>query len=138
MKVNLTYTGNDTYEVINEDGNVLSIDTLPVGEKKAFSPVQIVMAALASCLSADLVHVFRKRKQAIKHLSAHIQGERAKETPHKFISLSLHYTLESSEITQQEAEKYLNLSIEKYCSVAASLHHAIKRTYSIEVVLPTT
>ena len=134
MKIELRTLSEKEYEAKNESGNILSIDMYGQAEKKYFSPMQLLLAAAASCAAVDIVTMIQKKRKNINDLKATVLGTRRDEYPQKFTSISINYTLFSSDTTQEEAQKVMNLAVKKYCSVIASINTDIEIQYSITVV----
>lgn len=137
MKVSLKYVADEEYQAQNESGNVLNIDMLPTEQKKAFSPTQLLLAGVTACAAVDLVSMIKKRRKQLVDLTSEVNGNRRDEQPRRFTDIHVHYTVVSPDAGQDEVEKLVDLAVEKYCSVAASLSPEIKLTHSVEVVRPS-
>jgi putative redox protein len=79
------------------------------------SPVQALAFALASCMSADLVHILTKGRHPLTACRVTFNGERAPDNPHRFTRVALSFEL-NSEVPREAAERAVELSREKYCS----------------------
>lgn len=137
MKVSLKYVADEEYQAQNESGNVLNIDMLAKEEKKAFSPTQLLLAGITSCAAVDLVSMIKKRRKTLVDLTSEVTGKRREEQPRRFTDIHVHYTVVSPDAGQEEVEKLVDLAVEKYCSVAASVSSEINLTHSVEVVKPS-
>jgi putative redox protein len=63
-----------------------------------------------------------------------IDGQRGEnETPNVFREIHLKYIFEGK-LDPQKVKHAIELSMEKYCSVSAMLHHDAKITYSFEII----
>jgi putative redox protein len=51
------------YESKNDSGNILNIDMYDAKSKDYFSPMESLLAALASCACVDLVEMIKKRRK---------------------------------------------------------------------------
>ncbi|RFM29418.1 OsmC family protein [Deminuibacter soli] len=104
----------------------LKID-IPVdqgGEGTGFRPMQILLAGLGGCSAVDVVSILKKQKQDLENLSIKIDGERE---PGKEPSLwqTLHIIFEmTGPVDPIKAHRAVQLSIDKYCSVAETLRRA--------------
>lgn len=136
MKVTLKYVADEEYQAQNESGNVLNIDMLSPDQKKAFSPTQLLLAGITSCAAVDIVSMIKKRRKQLIDLTSVVDGTRRDEQPRRFTDIHVHYTVVSPDATQEEVEKLVDLAVEKYCSVAASIRTDIKLTHSVEVKRP--
>ncbi len=136
MKVTLGFKSDHEYFATNESGNRIEIDMLAAEEKQAMSPMQLLLAGVVACAAVDLVEMVRKRRKTLVDFSGEIEGERREEIPKKFVSMDLKYLFTSPDLGQEEAQKLVDLAVEKYCSVASSIHPDIKLTHIAEIVRP--
>jgi putative redox protein len=88
------------------------------------SPVQTLAFALAACMAMDVVHILRKGRYDLRGLKATFTGHRAPEAPRRFTSTELHFTITGS-VPDDQVQRAINLSREKYCSVWHSMRQDI-------------
>src|SRR6185437_12407291 len=73
-------------EALRFDVNSARISTVVDGDSNAgASPVQMLVIALAGCMSADIVDIVRKGRHPLSGFSAHIVAERAQEHPTRVV-----------------------------------------------------
>ncbi len=131
MKTTTTLLGDYQFEAVNENGNVVQIDMRPAEEKQGQSPTELLLSALAGCASVDLVQMLKKRKRTVSNLSVVTEGDRREEHPKGFTNISLHFILDSPDVTQEEFEKLGHMAATKYCSVAGSLSAEMGHKFTI-------
>lgn len=136
MKVNLGFKGDEEYYAVNEQGNRVEIDMLAAEDKQAMSPMQLLLAGVISCAAVDLVQMVKKRRKTLVNFSGEIAGTRREEIPKRFTAMHIVYRFVSPDLEEAEAQKLVNLAVEKYCSVAASLDPGIEMTHAVEIVRP--
>ena len=103
------------------------------GERKeAPSPVQTILVALASCSAIDVVEILEKRRTPPESLEVKVEFERAATHPRRLVRvhLAFHVTAPSE---RKHVERAIELSLEKYCSVSASLAPDTEIDYSLEL-----
>lgn len=119
---------NDTGAIINIDGSS-EIGGLNLG----FTPMQLLLAGAGGCSAIDVISILKKQKQVIKSFRVEVEGEKEKVESHsEWRTIHLKFILEG-EIEKEKAEKALNLSMEKYCSVSKSLQPKSSFTWEIKV-----
>ena len=133
MKVSTRFLAEKEWEVRNESGNLLPIDMYPTAEKKAFSPMEMLLAATGACAAVDIVQILKKKRKRVLDLRIESEGTRREEIPRRFTRLHLHFILFSPDTSTIEFEKVVKVAIEKYCSVSATLEAGLKLTYTAEV-----
>jgi putative redox protein len=106
--------------------------TLDSASKAGPSPMQALAFGLAGCMAMDVVHILKKARQDLKGLRADLSGVRAPEDPRRFISFDLRFTL-TGPVDPAQAERAIQLSRDKYCSVWHSLRQDIPMTVTVTV-----
>ena len=134
MKVLTKFIDDNEFQSENESGNVLNIDMYSPENKNNFSPTEMVLSALASCSSVDLVQMLKKRRKTVAELTVEAYGIRRDENPRAFTHIKLVFILKSPDVEQKEFEKYGHLAATNYCSVAATLN--IQAEHEFKIVRP--
>lgn len=89
--------------------------------KEAPGPVETLLNAMATCASVDVIEIIAKRRTPVERLTVRIAGERRPEAPRRLRHVDIEYDIEGTGIEREHAERAIQLSFERYCSVAASL-----------------
>lgn len=117
---------NYEMKITDATGNSMKID-IPVeqgGNGNGMRPMQTVLAALCGCSSVDVVSILNKQKQQLTHFSIVVDGEREKDKePSVWQNVQVQFYLEGN-IEPNKAIRAVELSMEKYCSVAETLRRA--------------
>jgi len=136
MKVELT-RADDAYNFIStsEEGHtVMSDGSVAIGGgNKGMRPMEMVLSAIASCSSIDIVMILKKQRQELKDIKVTVTGNRAKDQiPAVFTDIHIHFQL-FGKIKPKKAEQAVTGSMEKYCSVSKMLEASVKITHSYEI-----
>ncbi|MEM7551678.1 MAG: OsmC family protein [Bacteroidota bacterium] len=136
MKIKLKRQ-NDAYHVRaeNETGQTLDLDANPElgGEDKGLRPMQAVLAALGGCSTIDVVSILKKQHQPVEDLEINIEAEREQDvTPALFTKIHIHFELQG-DLDSSKVERAVDLSMDKYCSVAKIVEKTAEITYSFEI-----
>jgi len=94
---------------------------------------ELLLVALAACSSYDVVGILEKRKINLKKLEVHVDAEQEEDPPWTFINIHLKYILAGDGLKQKDAEKAIELSEGKYCSVAATVKGKAEITWECVV-----
>ncbi len=116
----------------NSAGNTLHLDTSSEegGSGQGVGPMQAVAMALGGCSGIDIVIVLNKQRQDLHKFDTTITYERAEdETPALFTDLHVHYEFEGN-LDIDKVRRAVDLSINKYCSVAKILEKTASITVS--------
>lgn len=97
--------------------------TAPVDadSKTAPGPVEILLNAIATCSGVDVLDILAKRRTPAERFVVNVAATRRTEAPRRIQRLDIEYHIDGAGIEAQHAERAIELSFEKYCSVAASL-----------------
>ena len=134
MKIITRMIEDELYEASNKYGNKVMVDMRDHGSKQSQSPVEMVLSALAACGAIDIVVMLKKRRKQIMDFHIETEASRNAEPPRWLTAIHCKYILTSPDVTEEELDKVARLSIDKYCSVAASLKSDI--TLSVQVIRP--
>ncbi len=94
-------------------------------------PMEMVLMALASCSSLDLVSILKKQKQDLQDFSVSVEAERREQVPTIFTKIHMTFTLRGT-IDQEKANRAAELAVKKYCSVHDMLAAGgVEITYSL-------
>ena len=136
MKITIKRTDDDfAMEAKNEDGNIITMDGPPQlgGHNSGFRPTQLLLAAVGGCSAIDVLMILKKQKQKVDSLEIEVDGEKEKVEDYSlFRNISIHFKLKGK-IDLDKAERAVQLSIEKYCSVSKTLEPTAKITYKVSV-----
>lgn len=122
---------DEVYEASNGSGHTVRIDMREASLKINQSPVELLLSSLAACGAVDIVLILKKRKKKIIDFVIETTGARKEDAPRRFTDIHCKYIITSPDVNEDELNKVASLSLEKYCSVAATLNSKI--TYSVEV-----
>jgi putative redox protein len=103
-------------------------------EKIGVSPSEMLLVALASCSSVDVVEILEKKRLKLTQLEVTTTGERDPEPPWPYRRIHLKYRLAGEGLTPKAVEQAITLSQEKYCSVAATVRGVAQITTEYEIV----
>lgn len=124
----------DEFLIATTPGNYsLTIDTK--GDRKsAPTPMELLLVSVAACTAVDVVSILEKKRQDVTDYRVEIGGERREEHPRAFTKMHVHHIVHGRGISEQAVARAIELSDEKYCSVAATVRPTVAITTSYEIV----
>lgn len=129
MKVSLERINTDyLFEVTNPNGHRVFLDnkSKTEGSVKGISPMELLLMGLAGCSSIDVVAILKKQKINPTSLRMEVEGSRIDgAVPSLFTGIHVNVYLEG-DFTPEKAQRAVDLSFEKYCSVSKTLEHTAK------------
>ena len=117
--VTVKWDGDHRFDAgVAAGGPTIRIDA---SRKTGPSPVDILLTALGSCSAIDVIEILAKRRTPVEALEVTVVGERAPAVPSRVSKAILTFTMISATAERDHAERAIELSITKYCSVRDSL-----------------
>jgi putative redox protein len=106
------------FESIQPDAGKVVLD----GDRvKGMSPKAALLAGLAACSGIDIVEILQKMRVAFSDFSIQTDADQTEESPKVFKEISVVYTIKVADADKEKVKKAVDLSMEKYCGVAAML-----------------
>jgi putative redox protein len=126
------WIGEQKFSATGPSGHTIAVDS----DRKTNSgpgPMELVLMALGACTATDVVTVLQKKRQKLQSLEVVCSGERATQPPTVWTKLEIVYRLRG-ELDDAAVKHAIELSEEKYCSVAAMLKKTAKITWRYEIL----
>ncbi|MEJ2641724.1 MAG: OsmC family protein [Desulfosarcinaceae bacterium] len=121
-----TFVGTDS----RHHSVVLSGDDPTVG----VSPSEMLLVALSACSAYDVVAILEKKRKKLTALEVTTSGERDEAPPFAYRTIHVNYRLSGEGLTPAAVGQAIDLSHDKYCSVAATVRGVAKVTTDFEIV----
>lgn len=113
-----------------QDKNSIQLD----GNKtNGFSPKALLLSGLACCSGIDVVDILEKMRVAFSDLEVDAEAEQTEEHPRVFKDIRLVYRIKTAAANEEKVRKAINLSLDKYCGVAAMLKKNSIINYKLEI-----
>lgn len=127
------YAGDEFFIGTSPSGHAQTIDTK--GDRKsAPTPMEMLLTAVGACTAVDVVSILEKKRQVVTDYKVEVTGTRRDEHPRSFDKIHIHHIVYGRGVSAQAVEQAINLSDEKYCSVAATVRPTAEITTSFEVI----
>ncbi len=111
------------FEGKDAGGHTVKMDSSPEsgGHNFGIRPMQMLLMGLGGCSGIDIISILKKQRQTVEEFRIFIDGEReAGKDPTLWKYIKIIFELKGN-IAPEKAKRACDLSIEKYCSVAATL-----------------
>jgi len=120
------WIGEEKFVATSPSNHAITMDS-DRESNQAPGPMELVLMALGACTATDIVTVLAKKRQKLESLEVVCSGERAEKPPTVWTRLEIVYRLRG-QLDEEAVKHAIELSEEKYCSVAAML----KKTAAID------
>lgn len=125
--------GDDLFSGRIPSGHVVAIDT-DRERNSASSPMELLLVALGSCTGVDVVSILKKKREEVTGYSVEVRGQRRAEHPRSYKRLEVHHIVTGRNISKRSVAQAIELSEQKYCSVAATLRPTAEIVSSFEII----
>ena len=119
---------------ISTDSTGHSVVMSTPDENTGMKPSELILSALAGCASVDVVDILAKKRKPLSHLEVHLSAEQDSEPPWTFRKINMHFIVKGNGLVEKDVQKAIELSEEKYCSVASTLRGKAEIITSFELL----
>ena len=117
MKTITTWKADHRFESVNEDNRV-HVDG---DRKEGFNPKALLLTALGACSGIDIVDILGKMRVEFTKLEVEVEAEQTEDYPKVFRDIFMRFSIRTDAANKDKVLKAINLSLDKYCGVAAML-----------------
>jgi putative redox protein len=117
--VRLEHRGGNRFHAEPSSGHPYDFDDRQ--SNTGASPVETVLAALASCSAMDVASICSKKRQAVSAYAIDATGEQRDEYPQVYSEITITHELEGADLSEAAIRRAIELSATKYCPVNAMI-----------------
>ena len=132
-KAVVQFAVDDLFVGLSPSGHAITIDT-DRARNSAPSPMELLLLALGSCTGVDVVSILRKKRQTVTDYRVEVRGERRADHPRSYKRMEVHHIVTGRNISERSVAQAIELSEQKYCSVAATLRPTAEIVSSFEII----
>ncbi|MCL4523366.1 MAG: OsmC family protein, partial [Acidobacteria bacterium] len=129
------WTEQEQFVAVAPSGHAVILDA-DRERNSAPGPMEMLLVALGTCTSVDVVSILKKKRQKLEALEVIVSGERAADPPRVWTTIEIVYRLTGA-LNEKAVRDSIELSETKYCSVAAMLGKTAKISYRFEILPPS-
>ncbi|MDD4820318.1 MAG: OsmC family protein [Flavobacteriales bacterium] len=133
MKIILERKGTSyNMEAKGSTGDAVLLNRITPESHTGTSPMELILEGLAGCSSIDVLLVLEEKQRAnISLYKVEVEGNRQEgKAARPFDDIHLHFMIDT-DVSATKVLRAIDLSLEKYCSVAKMLEKAAKIDYSL-------
>jgi len=122
-----TWVQGHEFEAIHE-GNKIKMDG---DNKNGHGPKALLLSAIAGCSGTDVVDILTKMRVDFSDFKIEVEADQTEEHPKVFKDIHVLYKMKTDVENEDKVRKAIDLSLEKYCGVAAMLQKNSAISYSL-------
>jgi putative redox protein len=127
MKTTTIWKTSHAFDSFNNNAKI------EIDAKNGFGPKSLLLSGLAGCSGVDVVEILEKMRVPFADLRIEAEAEQTEELPRVFKTIHLRYHIKAEEEQREKIKKAIDLSLEKYCGVAAMLKKNSRIEYEIMI-----
>ncbi len=113
---------------------VMDGDTKFGGKDTAVRPTELLLIGLGGCSGMDIISILKKKQQDVQGLEINVKGLKAETYPQKFTDITIEFVVRGHAVSEEAVKRAVDLSMEKYCSVKATLEGSAKIDFSYKII----
>lgn len=129
---NVRWIGGKQFVGIDSTRHSVVLSTADEGV--GMKPSELLLVAVASCSAVDVVEILQKKRIKLQALDISVEGEQDADPPWTFRKIFVKYTLKGKGLAAKDAAQAIELSEQKYCSVAATVRGKAEIITSYEIL----
>ena len=135
LKAKVKWAGGLQFVGQSGTGHAIVIDAHPDygGENTGMRPMELLLVGLGGCSGKDIVSILKKKKQEIRGLEINVKGQQPDSYPKRFTEIEIEFIVKGKNLSEEAVKRAVELSMDKYCSVKATLEHSAKIIYSYKI-----
>jgi putative redox protein len=123
--------GKERFIAQSPSGHMVALDS-DRASNGAPGPMEVLLIALGACTATDIVSILAKKRQKLESLEVEVSGERSEDPPRVWTKLEILYKLRGV-LEETAVQHAIQLSEEKYCSIAAMLRKTAEISSRVEI-----
>ena len=131
-QVEVTWVQNEQF--VGMDSTKHSIVLSTAGEGTGSKPSDLLLIALGACSGVDVVGILNKKRQKFTGLQIKVSGEQDADPPWTFRKIHVEYVVRGRGLSEKAVQQAIELSQDKYCSVAATIRGVAEITSGFQIV----
>jgi putative redox protein len=136
LDAKITYVKGLQFVGDSSSGHAIVMDGEPSvgGHNTGPRPMELLLLGAGGCSGMDVISILKKKRQEVTGLEIRVKGEKADDYPKKFTHITLEFIVKGRDISEEAVRKAVELSMNKYCSVKATLEGAAKIGFSYKII----
>jgi putative redox protein len=135
MNAKVKWTGGLQFVGESGSNHAVVLDADPAhGGSTGMTPMEMLLIAVAGCTGMDVASILQKKRQHVTDIEVRVSGAQAEDYPKKYTSIAIEYIVTGREVSDVAVQKAIESSMDKYCSVKATVEGTAKITHSYKIV----
>jgi len=95
--------------------------------------MELLLLGMGGCTQFDVLLILRKARQQVTACVVELEAQRATEDPKVFTRIHAHFIVTGRNLKEQQVERAIRLSAQKYCSASIMLGATAEISHGFEI-----
>ena len=134
-EVNVTWKKNMAFNA-NIGGHNIELDAAEEvgGNNEGARPKPLILVALGGCTGMDVISILKKMKIVPDYFNIKTEAVMRDEHPKRYTHMKVTYEFKGQNLPLDKLQNAVNLSVDKYCGVIATLKDSVKLEFEIKIL----
>jgi len=135
LEIKVSWAGNAAFIGESGSGHKVVMDGPAEGGGRDLGPrpMEMLLLGTGACSSYDVISILKKSRQKVSACDVVISTERAESEPKVFTKIHIHFRITGTNVKENQVERAVSLSAEKYCSASIMLGTIAEITHDYEI-----
>src|SRR6266436_7438677 len=136
ITVQAKYETGMQFEVTSGSGHHVILDSViqPGAEHAGFSPMEMLLVALAGCIGINVITILQKKQQEVTAYELQVHGMPTEQFPKIFLEITVAHFLTGHAVKPEAVARAIELSETRYCGVSIMLSKTAKISHTFEIL----
>lgn len=131
-ELTVEHVTDDVLRTTTPSGHEITMDSQAEPGGKGATPIELLLAGIGGCSLIDVASILSKKRIEFSELTCRVIGQRRESYPRMFTEIELVYEV-SGEVPSDALNRACELSVEKYCSVLATVRETPEISWRADV-----
>jgi putative redox protein len=124
------------FDVTSSSGHHVTLDnvTQPGSEHVGFSPMEMLLVALAGCTGINVITILQKKQQQVTAYEIRVHGMLTEEFPKIFLEIAVEHFITGHGVKPEAVARAIELSETRYCGVSIMLSKTAKINHTFQII----
>ncbi|HZU70468.1 MAG TPA: OsmC family protein [Ktedonobacteraceae bacterium] len=135
MSIQATYQTGMQFDVTSGSGHHVIVDNviLPGDQHVGFSPMEMLLVALAGCTGINVISILQKKQQQVTAYEMRVNGILTEQFPKIFVEISVEHFITGPHVKPEAVARAIELSETRYCGVSIMLSKTAKINHTFQI-----
>ena len=131
--VSVQWTGKRQFVGTDSGNHSVVMSSHSEDNNTGVKPSEMLLLALGACSAYDVVSILEKKRYKLTCLKVNVQSSQDDDPPWMFRKIHVDFTVCGNNLKEKDIQQATSLSIENYCSVAATVRCNAEITYDFHI-----